>query len=126
MKQMKETAAMLAGAIVLAGVVLGPATEAQGKKNSTVKVVNRSTWTIEEMYLSPIDEKEWGPDQLGDAVIKPDKSFTLDNIPCDSWDVKLVDEDGDECVVADVDLCKDDETWEITSKDLLKCQAASE
>jgi hypothetical protein len=59
-------------------------------------------------------------------VIDPGETFTLHGIPCDAWDVKLVDEDGDECIVPDVDLCKSKEVWEITSKDLLKCQAASE
>jgi hypothetical protein len=47
----------------------------------------------------------------------------LTGIPCDTWDVKLVDEDGDECVVQDVNICGAGDTWVINSKDLLKCQA---
>jgi hypothetical protein len=36
--------------------------------------------------------------------------------------VKLVDEDGDECVVEEVDICGTNDTWEIKNKDLLACQ----
>ena len=97
-----------------------------GTKTSSVKIVNKSDWSIDRLYLSPADEDEWGPDQLKDATIESGESFTLNKIPCETFDVKLVDEDGDECIVPDVDLCKSNETWEITSKNLLKCQAASE
>ena len=65
-----------------------------------------------------------GADQLRDHTIEPGQSFTLSGVPCDTWDVRLVDEDGDECVVPDVDICGQNDTWTVTSKDLLKCQAA--
>jgi hypothetical protein len=124
---MKGIARAFAAGMALSAVALAPMTEARaGTKTSNVKIVNKSQWSIDRLYLSPTDTDAWGPDQLADAVIEPNKSFTLNKIPCDTFDVKLVDEDGDECVVPDVDLCKSNETWEITSKDLLKCQAASE
>jgi hypothetical protein len=43
----------------------------------------------------------------------------------DTLDIKVVDEDGDECVIEAVDLCKDDSSWTITSMELLDCQAKS-
>jgi hypothetical protein len=110
-------------AAVLAFAVVG--TAALAAKKANVKLVNKSDWTIEELYLSPADEEEWGPDQLAQHVIKPGAEFTLTGIPCDKWDVKLVDQDGDACVVGDVDICGQNDTWVINSKDLLKCQAAS-
>jgi hypothetical protein len=36
--------------------------------------------------------------------------------------VKLVDEDGDECVVEAVDVCGEDDEWLITDEDLLDCE----
>ena len=35
---------------------------------------------------------------------------------------RLVDEDGDACVVGGVTLCADADAWEITDEDLLACQ----
>lgn len=93
---------------------------------ASVKVVNKSDWQIDEFYLSSSEDGEWGPDQLGDQVIGPGESFTLKSIPCDTYDVLLVDEDGDECVVEEVDICGGKESWTITNKILLGCQAATE
>ncbi|MFA7322103.1 MAG: hypothetical protein WC000_11620 [Dokdonella sp.] len=94
--------------------------------NSKVIVVNKSSWAIHEMYFSPTDETEWGEDQLGKQTIEPGEQFTLSGIPCDKWDVKVVDEDGDECVVESVALCADTDRWVINDSDLLGCQAATD
>ena len=57
--------------------------------------------------------------------IKTGGSFKLNNIPCDSYDVKLIDEDGDQCVVGGVDLCAQSDHWVITSDELVACQKKS-
>ena len=59
---------------------------------------------------------------MGEEVIGTGESFTLKNIPCDTYDVKLVDEDGDECVVEEVDICGSAEGWVITNQILLACE----
>ena len=124
---MKKVAVFFGVALVsLAALTLpAPAHAAKGKK-AAVKVVNKSDWEIHHFFLSSTEDDEWGPDQLGDEVIGTNDSFTLKSIPCDSYDVKLVDEDGDECVVDDVDICGGAESWTITNKILLGCQAASD
>jgi hypothetical protein len=93
--------------------------------NATVTVANQSEWEIHEFYLAPSETDKWGPDQLSENVIGKGDSFKLTSIPCDTYDVKLVDEDGDECVVEAVDICGGKGTWTITSKALVKCQAES-
>ena len=90
--------------------------------NATVEIFNKSDWDIHHFFLSPTDEDEWGPDQLGDAVLESGASFELQDIPCDSYDVKVVDEDGDECVVPGVDICSGDQGWVIDNEDLLSCE----
>lgn len=107
--------------LALAVFMLPLAASAETKKAS-VKVVNNSDWALDHFFLSPFDKTDWGQDQLGDDIISKGESFTLTNIPCDKYDVKLVDEDGDECVVQDVEICGGGETWTITSEALLKCQ----
>ena len=92
------------------------------KKKATIKVVNQSKWEIHHLYLSSTTDHEWGPDQLGDEVIGSGETFTLSKIDCDDYDIRLVDEDGDECVVEEVNLCGDETVWKITDRVLLSCE----
>lgn len=98
-----------------------PASAAR-KRKATAKLINQSNWVIYHVYLSPVSEDTWGPDLLDDEVLSKGDSLTLTNIPCNSYDVKIVDEDGDECVVEEVDLCNDHSYWKLTDKDLLECE----
>ena len=91
-----------------------------------VDVKNSSAWQIHQLFVSPADEAAWGEDQLGDKVIPTGGSFELLGIPCNTYDVKVVDEDADECVVSGVKICEGNETWEITDDSLLACQVATE
>jgi len=94
-------------------------------KDASVTIKNQSDWELHQFFLSSANSDDWGPDQLRSAVIGTGKSFKLTGIPCDTYDVKLVDEDGDECVVKSVDICAKGETWTIGSKDLISCQQKS-
>lgn len=109
---------------LLALVCAGAATA--GSYDSVVTIQNNSSWDIHQLYLSSTENEQWGPDQLGEKVIVGGDSFKLHGIPCDDYDVKLVDEDGDECVVGGVTLCADNDAWTINDDDLLSCQAATE
>ena len=105
-----------------------PAAAFAAAKQSDVKITNNTDWEIHHFYLSSTEEENWGPDQLGDDeddVISKGDSFILVEIPCDEYDIKLVDEEGDECVVGAVDICGKGEEWVLTSNDLLECQAAT-
>jgi hypothetical protein len=115
---MKRVAVCLA---LVCACVFAAEANAAGRK-SDVTVHNDSEWAIHHFFLSSSAEDEWGPDQLGDEVIKNGGAFTITSIPCDEYDVKLVDEDGDECVVEAVDVCGEDDSWLITDEDLLECE----
>lgn len=92
----------------------------------SVKFKNNSKWDIHSLYLSPVNEEEWGPDQLGDNVVIGSKTtFTLTSIEPDKYDMKLVDEDGDECIVKGLKLGTDTETV-INDSNLLECQSDTE
>ena len=99
---------------------------AAAAQTSTVSLTNESSWTITEMYLSAVDVEEWGPDQLGEDMIAPGASYSLSDVPCDVYDVRLVDEDGDVCIVGGVKMCGGDSAWKIGDDDLLDCQADTE
>ena len=110
---------------VVSGAALPIATHAGAQRSADVKITNRTDWVIDELYLSSADDDNWGPDQLGEDVIGKGESFTLLEIPCDDYDVKIVDEEGDECIIAKVDICGENQAWTITSGDLLQCQAGT-
>lgn len=99
---------------------------AHAGSDSKITLKNNSHWAIHEMYFSSVSANEWGPDQLGKHTINTGDSFTLTGIPCDKYDVRLVDEDGDNCTVGGVAICADKDTWTIDDQDLLHCQAKSE
>ncbi|MEA2238240.1 MAG: hypothetical protein QOC81_2964 [Thermoanaerobaculia bacterium] len=111
--------------LLLLAVLLFPlAATAQRRHGARVKVINQSKWEIHHLYLSPKDSNDWGPDQLGEDVLATGHSITLTNIRCNHYDIRVVDEDGDECVIEDVSLCRDESFWKITNKALLDCENA--
>jgi hypothetical protein len=105
----------------LAALALPLPTKAQPQR-AEFMINNRSDWDIYHMYLSPEQKDTWGEDQLGEHVIKAGESFTLNDIPCGEYDIKLVDEDGDACVVEGIVMCKDHTHWDLTNKELAKCE----
>jgi hypothetical protein len=120
-------AALNAAAVFIAGLsasrLLRSSTAARAEP-AKIKVINNSKSEIHHLFLSPALSKRWGPDQFGDNILPIGGSYTLNNIPCDSYDIRLVDEEGDECLVYDVNLC-DDVIWRITDKMLLSCEEES-
>jgi hypothetical protein len=82
--------------------------------HKTITLVNKCKFSIHEVYLSAVDEKNWGADILDkDEILKPGESVEIE-IDCGQWDAKLVAEDGSTCEVPDVDICSAD-TWEVTA-----------
>lgn len=105
----------------IAGLLVAGAVSA-----NSVNVQNASDWAFVQLFVSPVNENAWGADQLGSHVVASGESFTLSGVPCDTYDVKLVDEDGDQCVVGGVDICGGSDTWVVDNEDLLTCQVLTE
>lgn len=90
-----------------------------------LEIVNKSKTEIHHLYLSSVNDNDWGPDQLGDKsndTVDPGESFTLTGIERGHFDVKVVAEDGTECVVENVTFNEGKE-WVITEHMLDKCEA---
>ena len=115
----------VAGACLSLLVAAGAAAQPKKPAAVAVKVENSSQWAIGELYISPIKQDEWGEDQLGEEVIEHGESFLLKNIPRGRYDVKIVDEDGEECVLREVEIAENDKV-EITDENLLGCQIETE
>jgi hypothetical protein len=86
-----------------------------------VVFVNKSSWDITEIYFSSAKSKNWGEDHLEDEILANGESLTLTGVSKGKWDVRVVDEDGDECIIEDVAINSNDK-WVIEDDDLLACQ----
>lgn len=87
----------------------------------SLTVENASDYAIHHLYLTPAHKVSWGKDWLGKDVLLPHEEVTITGLNCDEYDLKLVDDEGDTCIVEDVDLCQQDAHWEVTNKELASC-----
>lgn len=84
------------------------------KGTKIITVVNKTTFNIDRVYLSPVEEKTWGNDLLDETeVLEPGDQVDIE-IECGEWDVKLVAADESTCELSAVDICAAD-IWEVTA-----------
>jgi hypothetical protein len=114
---MKRT--LFAGSLLLA-VASAPTVASAQNGVETFRVINHSSYRIDHMYVSPTSNTYWGNDQLGDDVLPPNYLADVSIVP--GWyDVKVVDRDGDSCIVKQVDF-REGGTWTVTDGLLLACE----
>lgn len=101
---------VILGAVCAAMLSASAALVAQGKQDFTL--VNKTGLTISEFYVSPSDDNEWGEDVLGKDVLADNEKvhikFARKEKDC-AWDLKIVDDEEDEVVWTDIDLCTSSE-----------------
>ena len=90
----------------------GCATDDDGFVDASLLVVNESDFVITDIYLTEIDNPDWGPNRLRGDVLLPGEELLL-GVQCDFYDALLIDEDGVECELFDLDLCLNDADWVI-------------
>ena len=84
----------------------------------TLTMINElEDYTIFFIYVSPTGMDTWGEDRLGSGnVLSPGEGGTLE-LPKGTYDIKIVDEDGDTYIKMDLDLTKD-YTWRVRLSEL--------
>jgi hypothetical protein len=114
----------LASTLLLALAIAVPACATDDiDTSSSLTIDNDSTFTFIEINLSPTDRVSWGPDLLGAEVLTPGETFLATGIACDTYDIRVVDEDNDECILDTVNLCLDNAVWQIDNAELASCAA---
>ena len=75
-----------------------------------IDITNKTGYTIMEMYVSPEDSTGWEEDVLGSSVLRPHKArrINLTGYSNPSFDIQLVDEDGDTYTFWKVDVSQID------------------
>lgn len=54
-------------------------------------------------------------------MLEDGATLDLTGVECDDYDIRIVDEDGDECIVGGAELCEGT-YWQISQDDLLECE----
>ncbi len=115
--------ALLLGCMTPAPVTGGPGHGSSGgDTSSSITFRNRSRWDIHRINMSPVSQSTWGVDHLGSSILRAGQDFSLHNIPCNSYDLRLIDEDGDQCVLNNIDVCAENSGVTITNENLLRCE----
>ena len=82
---------------------------------------NSSSWEIRHLYLSPVDQDNWGPDQLNGTVVAANGSLTLSNVSCEAASIKVISEDQNGCFLYQTVTCGQSQTWTITNEATPDC-----
>jgi hypothetical protein len=86
-----------------------------------ITVANNSGLEIRHLYLSPVDQDNWGPDQLNNSTIASGASFTLNDVACAQGSIKVIAEDLNGCFFYKTTNCTDNVTWTIESNATPDC-----
>lgn len=109
--------------LAVAFVLVGTLAFAKGPKwwKGTLTVANDSDYDVHHIYFAPAHVPKWGKDWLGKKVLHHGEMLTITGLDCDEYDIKLIDEDGDVCIVEDANICHEDALWHLTSRELEAC-----
>jgi len=83
---------------------------AQGKQDFVL--INKTGLVIDQLYLSPASESHWGSDVLGRDRLGNNEKVTIQFSHKENecmWDMKIVDEEKDDVIWEDLNLCKAEE-----------------
>lgn len=84
---------------------------------STVEITNTTgSWDIYYVYISPSTSDSWGSDWLGSDIMSVGDTWEF-TVSSGTYDIKLVDEDGDEYILYGVPV-SGRFSWSVTLDDL--------
>ncbi len=88
---------------------------------TSLNVVNSSNWQINHLYLSAVNDDNWSADQLNGRVLSNGDSVVLDNVACNSTQIKVISENTDGCFLSQIVTCGGNATWTITNEATPDC-----
>ena len=109
-------------ACLAATAVLAPGCLIVADDDSSLTVINDSDFVIEEINVTEIDNDDWGPNLIPEALF-PGEEVEI-SLDCDIYDARLIDEDNVECFIDGIDLCFDDALWHVRNNSCSVWEAA--
>jgi len=64
--------------IVFTALALSPAIAQQQERHISIIVLNRTQQSIDEVYISPISQSNWGSDRLSSSVVEPGERVSVE------------------------------------------------
>jgi hypothetical protein len=95
--------------LLMTGVACLLASNAAFAGDADFTLLNRTGYTLREVYLSPSHKSSWGRDRMGEGYLDNGKSrlFTFSDKSSCKQDLKVVfDDDASEVVWEEFDLCE--------------------
>jgi hypothetical protein len=84
-------------------------------------VVNQANFSIiHRLYLAPAKSNQWGENKLQNQTVAKNGRFTVRDIAPGVYDLKVIDDDDDSCVVPEINIDQNKE-WKLTDMVMLKC-----
>jgi hypothetical protein len=116
-------------ALLLVGLALGCGSTPRrarpapliGWDGVTVTVRNRSRSDVHGLNLRASPSDPWGVERLGPEPLRAGQDRVLRLPACERRDVRLIDARGEECVLDAIDLCAENDSFTLTTDDLLRC-----
>jgi hypothetical protein len=102
-------------------LALAALSNARPQPTNSISIVNNSSRTIRNVYLSHVDADDWSGNQLDNTTIAPGQSAAISNFACDQQQIKVIGEDQDGCFLSTVVACGSNATWTITNDTTADC-----
>jgi hypothetical protein len=109
---------LLCSIALMGAVGCGVATH-NSNADGTITIQNSSTHVLIGVYVAPVNQINWGPDQLYNDLF-PGERITI-QVMCNSYDVLVRDDRQRDCVLGNLDLCFSDNVWVIDNGTLRNC-----
>jgi hypothetical protein len=93
----------------------------RAQPTASINIVNNSNHEIRHVYLSPAGGDTWSANQLGDSVIAPGQSFSVNNSACEAQQINVIGEDQSGCFLSTTVACGGNATWTITNDTVADC-----
>jgi len=90
------------------------------EKEGVFTIVNKTTWEIAEVHVTPAEEDTWTGNLLKHKLA-PGATAKM-TVVCDETDVKLVDGKGHTCVNESMYPCGRHSTWTVTNESIAGCK----
>jgi hypothetical protein len=105
---MTVTSRILPALGLVAGILFAPACVLVVDDENTLVIDNDSDFFLERIYIAEDGDETWGSNLAPTGGLGPDESIEVE-LGCGEYDLRVVDEEGLQCLVRDIDLCLGDE-----------------